>query len=85
MAISNKKQPAMVTMSATTNASSRRNPLCCSNRTSSTSSAVMTIPIGSGIPNSRFSAIAEPITSAKSHAAMATSHKSQRASVAGRE
>ncbi len=85
MTISNRKQPAMVAISATTSASSSRKPLCCRNSTISTSSAVIAMPHGRGIPNSRFSPIADPITSARSHAAIATSHSTQRASVVGRE
>ena len=36
------------------------------------------IPTGSGIPKSKFKAIAEPITSAKSQAIMAISHKTHK-------
>ena len=42
--ISNRKQPAIVAISAVTSASSNRNPLCWRYSTSSTSSAVITIP-----------------------------------------
>jgi hypothetical protein len=38
---------------------------------------VIAIPHGSGMSNSRFSAIAVPITSARSHAAMAISQRNQ--------
>jgi len=75
----------MVAISATTSASSSRKPLCCRYSTISTSSAVIAMPHGSGIPNNRFNPIAEPITSARSHAAIATSHSTQRAIVVGRE
>src|SRR5947207_12910677 len=43
MKISNRKQPAMVAISATTRASSNRNPLFCRNKTISTSSAVIVL------------------------------------------
>ena len=42
-----------------------------------TSSAVMTTPISSGMPNSRLRPIAVPITSARSVAQMASSASSQ--------
>ena len=51
---------------------------CCRNRTISTSSAVRQTPQISGRPNSRFSAIAAPITSARSQAAIAISHSTHR-------
>ena len=85
MKISNRKHPAIVAIRATTSASSRRNPLCCSSSTSNTSSDVIAMPHGRGIPNRRFSAIAEPITSARSQAAIAISQITQRNSDAGRE
>ena len=47
----------------------------------STSSAVRQTPQISGRPNSRLSAIAAPITSARSHAAIAISHRIQRTMV----
>src|SRR5213594_4455807 len=77
MKISNRKQPAMVAISATTRASSNRNPLFCRNRTISTSRAVIAMPHARGMPNSRLSPIAEPITSARSHAAIATAQHPQ--------
>ena len=52
---------------------------------SSTSSAVRHTPQTSGMPKSRFSAMAEPITSARSHAAMAISHSTQSTKLTGRE
>ena len=85
MTISNRKHPAIVAISTTTNASSSRNPLCCSNSTISTSSAVIMMPQVIGMPNSRLSPIADPITSARSQAAIAISHSTQRAIVVGRE
>ena len=85
MMISKRKHPAMVAINATTNASSSRKPWCWRNSTSSTSSAVIVIPQVSGIPNRRFSPIADPITSARSHAAIASSHTTHRKRVVGRE
>ena len=73
--ISNRKHAPTVTTSAMTSASMIRNPLFCSHSTSMTSSAVIPTPHASGIPNRRFSAIAAPMTSARSHAAMAISHR----------
>ena len=54
-------------------------------RTSSTSADVRHTPHIIGRPNSRFSAIAAPITSARSHAAIAISQSSQRTIVVLRE
>ena len=51
----------------------------------STSRAVIAIPHGSGMPNNRLRAIADPITSARSHAAMAISQMTQRKNDTGRE
>ena len=45
----------------------------------------MTTPAKSGMPKSRFSATAEPITSARSHAAMAISASTQSTIDARRE
>ena len=59
--------------SAMTIASSSRNPLPWSHSTISTSSAVRTTPTGKEIPNSSCNAIAVPITSARSQAAIASS------------
>ena len=83
--ISNKKQPAIVAIKTMTSASSSRKPRFCRYRMTSTSSAVMAIPQGSGMPNRRLSAIAEPITSARSQAAIAISHSTQSPSDTGRE
>src|SRR2546427_218362 len=85
MMISNRKHAAMVAISATTSASTSRKPLCWRNRTSSTSSAVIAMPTGSGMPNNKFRAMAEPITSARSQAAMAISQITHSASETGRE
>ena len=51
----------------------------------STSRAVRQTPQMSGIPNSRLSAMAEPITSARSQAAIAISHSTQSAKLTRRE
>jgi hypothetical protein len=48
-------------------------PRPCSQNTSAASAAVSATPHTSGMPNSRLSAMAVPITSARSHAQMATS------------
>ena len=45
----------------------------------------MMMPSGSGMPNNRFRAIADPITSARSQAAIAISQSTQSAREAGRE
>ena len=79
------KHPAIVAIRAMTSASSSRKPRCCRYSTSSTSSAVITMPHGNGTPNSRFSAIAEPITSARSQAAIAISQITQSRMEVGRE
>ena len=50
-----------------------------------TSSAVRAAPSASGMPNSSCSAIAVPITSARSQAMIASSHKAQSARLTGRE
>jgi hypothetical protein len=72
-------------LSVMTSASTNRNPRCWRSRMSSTSSAVSTTPTASGMPKSRCSAIADPMTSARSHAAMAISHRTQWKMTAGRE
>ncbi len=66
-------------------ASSHRKPKCWSTSISRTSAAVMHTPTTSGIPNSNWSAIAVPITSARSQAMMASSHRTQRVKLTGRE
>ena len=58
--------------------SMRRKPFACRNKIRKTSTMVITTPQLNGIPKSKLRAIAEPITSAKSHAAMAISQKIQR-------
>ena len=63
----------MIPISAITIASTVRNPQRCSSRISSTSSPVISTPQIRGMWNSRFSAIADPITSARSQAAIAIS------------
>lgn len=68
-----------------TSASRWRNPLLARYITTSTSKAVRHTPHTSGRPNNKFNAIAEPITSARSHAQMATSHSNQSTTVTGRE
>ena len=67
--------PAISTISAMTSASTYRKPLCCRNSTTSTSSAVRQTPQINGSPNSRFRAMAAPMTSARSQAAIAISHR----------
>ena len=52
-------------------------PCSAGSSTSSTSSAVIATPQASGMPNSRLSAMAEPITSARSQAAIAISQSTQ--------
>lgn len=68
------KHTKITSSNAITNASSARKPRFISNNTNTTSSAVMMAPSVSGMPNSNFSAIAVPITSARSQAMMASSH-----------
>ena len=68
------KHAATMVMRAITNASSWRNPRCCSSRISSTSAAVSAAPMTSGKPKRSWSAIAVPITSARSQAMIASSH-----------
>lgn len=72
------KHPPMRTISPATMHSSTRNPRCWSARTIMTSRAVMSTPHTSGMPKSRLSAMAEPMTSARSHAAMAISQMTHR-------
>ena len=57
----------------------------CKNSTITTSSAVNTTPTISGNPKSKFKAIAEPITSAKSQAAIAISQSTHSPKLTGRE
>ena len=78
------KQTAMTPSSVTISASIQRKPMFCIHRIRNTSSAVMITPSSSGMPNSRLSPIAVPITSARSVAQMAISltthsgHETQR-------
>ena len=83
--ISNRKQSPTVAMSVMTSASSTRTPRFCSVSSSSTSKPVMSTPTASGMSNSRLSAIAEPMTSARSHAAIAISQSTHSATATGRE
>ena len=85
MMISNRKQAPTVATSVMTSASSMRKPRCCNVRMINTSAAVIRMPHVSGIPNSRLSAIAVPITSARSQAAIAISQSTQSAKETGRE
>jgi hypothetical protein len=79
MMISNRKQTPTIATSEITSASSQRKPLFCRYRTRRTSSAVMATPQASGIPKRRLRAIAVPMTSARSQAAMAISQRTQSA------
>ena len=83
--ISKRKQTPTVATSVITSASIQRNPLFCRARMRMTSSAVIAIPHGSGMPKRRLSAIAVPMTSARSQAAIAISQSTQSAKPTGRE
>ena len=85
MKSSTAKQTAIEPISTMTKASSHRNPLFWSRRISRTSRAVRITPQSSGMPNSRFSAMAAPMTSARSQAAMAISQSTQSTKLTGRE
>ena len=63
----------MIVTSERMNTSITRMPRCMRKRMRSVSKAVMRTPYSKGMPKSRFKPIAMPITSARSHAAMATS------------
>jgi len=63
--ISNRKQPPTVAMSTRRAPRAAGTPAACRYSTARTSNAVIAIPHGSGRPNNRFSAIAEPMTSAR--------------------
>ena len=69
------KTRAMVAISTITRVSSARNPLFCNTRMSNTSTAVMITPYNMGMLNRSLRAMAEPMTSARSVAAIASSHK----------
>ena len=83
--ISKRKHSPTSATSEITNASRSRKPLFCRYRIASTSSVVIRMPMTSGMPNSRLIAIADPITSARSHAAIASSQITQRKNETGRE
>ena len=53
-------------------------PFAWRNKIRNTSTTVMTTPQVKGIPKSRFKAIADPMTSAKSQAAIAISQKTHK-------
>ena len=69
-----KSPPATVMMSERTSASSLRMPNWLRKRRAKVSAAVMSTPHTSGSPKSSCSAMAEPRTSARSQAVMASSH-----------
>lgn len=71
--ISSPKQRMIVATKTITIASNVRNPLACNISKSRTSAAVMMTPTGRGMPNKRLRAMADPITSARSHAVIITS------------
>ena len=73
--ISSAKHAPIVATSVRMIASILRMPNDWSSRSSITSSAVINTPARIGIPKSRCSAMADPSTSARSHAAMAISHR----------
>ena len=77
MMISRRKQAPIVPTMTRMNASIFRIPAWWSNRMMKVSSAVNRTPYISGRPNSSCSPIAEPSTSARSHAAIASSHRIQ--------
>ena len=62
-----------------------RKPLFCRKRISSTSAQVITQPQTSGMPKSNCNPMADPITSARSQAAIAISHRTQRNQTVGFE
>ena len=78
------KHKVMTVISATTNASSRRNPRCWSARITNTSSPVSTTPPSNGTPNSSRRPIAVPSTSARSHATIAACASTNSATATGR-
>ncbi len=82
---SNRKLAAMVAMRVMTSASTSRKPRFCSSSTSSTSKPVSSTPTASGMWNRSWSAMADPMTSARSHAAIAISQMTQWNSTTGRE
>ncbi len=76
IAICTAKHAAITPSSATTKASTQRKPSHCRPRMTNTSTAVISTPISSGIPNSRLSPIAVPMISARSVAVIAISANS---------
>ena len=68
-----------------TKASRKRKPLFINNSNRKASSAVISAPPISGMPNKSLSAIAVPITSARSQAMMAASQATQSRKLTGRE
>ena len=77
------KQTEIVAMSVTMSASMMRKPRFCRYRMASTSAQVMMQPQIIGMPKRIFSAMAEPMTSARSQAAMAISHSTHRNQTTG--
>ena len=79
------KQTKITMSRATIKASSERKPRCMRKRIKNASAAVMIAPIVKGMPKSRLSAIAVPITSARSQAMIAASQASHSAMLTGFE
>ena len=79
------KQIAMTISSTITKASRKRKPLFISSRSRNTSSAAMSAPPINGMPNSSCSAMAVPITSARSQAMIAASQASHSRKLTGLE
>jgi hypothetical protein len=75
MRISSRKQAPIVATRTRMNASIFRIPAWWRNRMRNVSSAVNRTPYIRGSPNSSWSPIADPSTSARSHAAIASSHR----------
>ena len=78
------KQTAITISSAMMNASRKRKPLFINSSSRNASSAVINAPAISGMLNSSCSAIAVPITSARSQAMIAASQASHSAKLTGR-
>ena len=83
-AICTAKQPAITISSAMMKASRKRKPWFISSSSRNASSAVISAPAINGMPNSSCSAIAVPITSARSQAMIAVSQASHSAKLTGR-
>ena len=75
----------MTISSEMTKASRKRKPLFISSSSRKASSAVISAPPIRGMPNSNLSAIAVPMTSARSQAMIAASQASQSMKLTGRE